>query len=141
MRERTWSAKDPVDLERIVPELLHFAGNRKVFLLHGDLGAGKTTFVKTVCAFLKVEDLVNSPTFSIVQEYLLPEGDRVFHFDLYRVKNASELFDLGFEHYLDSGSYCFIEWPEKAEGLLNQPKADIFITVKENVRVISCSYE
>ena len=141
MMKQSWTAAVPGDLERIVPELLNFAGTRRIYLLHGELGAGKTTLVKAICSFLKVEDLVNSPTFSIVQEYQSKKGERIYHFDLYRVKNQAELYDLGFENYLDSGACCFIEWPDKAAGLFYQPKADIFITVENNVRVISCSYE
>ena len=139
--QRSWKASVPEELSVIVPELLSFAAGKRLFLLHGNLGAGKTTLVKEVCRYLGVTDMVNSPTFSIVQEYQAAGSERIYHFDLYRIKNQAELFDLGFENYLDSGNYCFIEWPEKAVGLFYQPKADIFITVENDIRVISCNYE
>jgi tRNA threonylcarbamoyladenosine biosynthesis protein TsaE len=141
MKQRVWTVTGPEELGAVAGELLEFTGPLRVFLLHGDLGAGKTTFVKNCCLHLGVADNVNSPTFSIVQEYHADSGHAVFHFDLYRIKNQAELFDLGFENYLDSGEYCFIEWPEKAKGLFYQPKADIFITVENGYRVITCSYE
>jgi tRNA threonylcarbamoyladenosine biosynthesis protein TsaE len=141
MNQRVWTVAGPEELVNVAKELLEFAGGLRVFLLHGDLGAGKTTFVRACCSQLGVSDNVNSPTFSIVQEYRSDSGAPVFHFDLYRIKNQSELFDLGFENYVDSGEYCFIEWPEKAKGLFYQPKADIFITVENGHRVITCSYE
>lgn len=141
MITRSWKAASLADLPLIAKELLEFTEEKKLFLLHGSLGAGKTTFVKACCEILGVRDTVNSPTFSIAQEYLCSTGDIIYHLDLYRVKNSQELFDLGFENYTDSGHYCFIEWPEKAEGLLNQTKADIFITPENDYRMIVCSYE
>lgn len=86
----------------------------RVFAFHGDLGAGKTTLIKGFCAALGVTDRPSSPSFSIVNEYRTTEGGTVYHFDLYRLKSAEELEGIGFEEYLDSSSYCFIEWPELA---------------------------
>lgn len=140
MKELKLRSSGPESSAAVAKEILAFANDIRVFLMHGNLGAGKTTLVKAFCKELGVEDNVNSPTFSIVQEYQ-GIGEPVYHFDLYRLKNAAELYDLGFESYIDSGSYCFIEWPEKAEGLLNQPKADIFITVENDHRMIRCIYE
>lgn len=98
-------------------KILEFAGENRVFLFHGDMGAGKTTLIKAICEKLKVEDFVSSPTFSIVNEYCTANGS-VFHFDFYRIKTESEAFDLGYEDYVYSGNYCFIEWPEKILNLL-----------------------
>lgn len=86
----------------------------RVFALHGELGAGKTTLIKGFCNVLGVTDHTSSPSFAIVNEYRNAAGDEVYHFDLYRLRSANELRDIGFEEYLDSGAYCFIEWPELA---------------------------
>jgi tRNA threonylcarbamoyladenosine biosynthesis protein TsaE len=95
-------------------QLIAFAENEKVFLFDAPMGAGKTTFIKSLCDFLKVTDTMSSPTYSIVNEYRTASNDKVFHFDLYRIKSAEELFELGFDEYLSSNSYVFIEWPEFA---------------------------
>lgn len=97
-------------------QFLAFSGNEKIFLFKGEMGAGKTTFIKAICQELGVRDTASSPTYSIVNEYDHP-GGRVFHFDFFRIKNEAEAYDLGFEEYLYSDEYCFIEWPEKIEGL------------------------
>lgn len=85
----------------------------KIVLFNGNLGAGKTTFIKTLCKALKIEDNFSSPTFSIINTYYLNE-DKIYHMDLYRINEPSELLDFGFEEYIDSGNICFIEWPEIA---------------------------
>jgi tRNA threonylcarbamoyladenosine biosynthesis protein TsaE len=125
----------------VAAELLQFASSQKIFCLHGEMGAGKTTFVKELSKTLGVSDEVQSPTFSIVNEYKAASGDPVFHFDFYRLKKLEEAYDIGYEDYVFSGHYCFIEWPEKVESLLNFAKADIFITSEINTRTITCRYE
>jgi tRNA threonylcarbamoyladenosine biosynthesis protein TsaE len=125
----------------VAAELLQFASSQKIFCLHGEMGAGKTTFVKELSKTLGVSDEVQSPTFSIVNEYKAASGDPVFHFDFYRLKRLEEAYDIGYEDYVFSGHYCFIEWPEKVESLLNFAKADIFITSEINTRTITCRYE
>jgi len=102
-----------------VEELLEFAGNEKVFLFDAPMGAGKTTFIKAICKYLGVIDTMSSPTYSIVNEYNTNNSDKIYHFDLYRVKSPIELYDLGFEEYVSSGSYLFIEWPEMAVPFLD----------------------
>jgi tRNA threonylcarbamoyladenosine biosynthesis protein TsaE len=89
-----------------------------VFAFYGAMGAGKTSFIKAICEELGVEDVITSPTFAIVNEYALPDGDAVFHFDFYRINKMEEAYDLGYEEYFYSGQYCFIEWPEKIDSLL-----------------------
>jgi tRNA threonylcarbamoyladenosine biosynthesis protein TsaE len=96
--------------------LLKFAGNEKIFLFSGEMGAGKTTLIKSLCLELGMVDNVSSPTYSIVNEYVFPKG-KIYHFDFFRIKNEVEAFDIGFEEYLMSGEYCFIEWPEMIPGL------------------------
>lgn len=99
-------------------KLLAAAGTERIWLLRGEMGSGKTTLVKHLCAALRVVATTSSPTFSIVNEYALPDGGCVYHFDCYRLKNEWEALDIGIEEYFASGHYCFIEWPEKIEHLL-----------------------
>lgn len=105
-------------------------GNRKVFAFRGEMGAGKTTFIKAVCQELGVTDVINSPTFAIVNEYLGGKGEKIYHFDFYRINSIEEAYDFGYEDYFYSGAYCFIEWPEKIEGLL--PDNCIEVAISEN---------
>ena len=87
-----------------------------VFAFYGKMGAGKTTFIKAVCEALGVTDVVNSPTFSIVNEYRSDNtGELIYHFDFYRIKKLDEVYDMGYEDYFYSGAVCFIEWPELIE--------------------------
>jgi tRNA threonylcarbamoyladenosine biosynthesis protein TsaE len=111
--------------------------HHKVFALYGEMGSGKTTLIKALCARLNVTDIVTSPTFAIMNEYHRKDGEPVYHFDFYRIKNISEAYDLGYENFLFSGNYCFIEWPEKIESLLDFPKAAIFIASENNHRIIT----
>ncbi|TXI13859.1 MAG: tRNA (adenosine(37)-N6)-threonylcarbamoyltransferase complex ATPase subunit type 1 TsaE [Pedobacter sp.] len=100
-------------LSAAAKQLLASYKRERIFLFFGDMGVGKTTFIKSICDQLGVCDVVSSPTYSIVNEYASKDGLVVYHFDFYRLKSETEALDLGFEEYLDSGSYCFIEWPEK----------------------------
>jgi tRNA threonylcarbamoyladenosine biosynthesis protein TsaE len=105
------------ELGSAAEKLIGFAGNEKIFLFYGDLGAGKTTFIQSLCERLGATGHITSPTFSIVNEY---EGkdSKIYHFDFYRLKKQEEALDMGYEEYFYSGNYCFIEWPEKIAGLL-----------------------
>lgn len=116
---------------QIVQNLQH-----KIILFEGELGAGKTTLIKEIIHQMGSIDEVSSPTFSIVNEYDLLEG-KVYHFDFYRIKSEEEAFDFGVEEYLDSGNYCFIEWPEKIEGLIQQPHHIIRILLQNTERIIT----
>ncbi len=93
--------------------LLKLADDCRVWLLEGDMGAGKTTLVKAVCARLGVADAVQSPTFALVNEYLTAANQPCYHFDFYRIRHETEAMDMGVEEYFDSGNYCFVEWPQK----------------------------
>jgi len=108
--------KSTAELDNAAEEMLSFASNNRVFLFYGDMGAGKTTLIKSLCSQLGSDDNVTSPTFAIVNEYTGP--NTIYHFDFYRLKNQAEAMDIGFEEYLYSGNYCFIEWPEKIPDLL-----------------------
>lgn len=105
--------------------------DRTVFAFHGEMGAGKTTFIKAICEELGVEDVINSPTFAIINEYRSEAtGELIYHFDFYRINKLSEAEDIGTEDYFYSGALCFIEWPEKIEDLL--PGDVVEVTIKEN---------
>ena len=110
------------DLTRIAAAaeiLLQRMGDRRKVALYGQMGAGKTTFVRAICQVLGAVGNVSSPTFAIVNEYSLSEtGDAVYHLDLYRLKTLQEAMDIGVENYLEDAAYCFIEWPELIEPLL-----------------------
>ena len=94
-------------------------GENTVFAFYGKMGAGKTTFVKAVCEELGVDEVITSPTFSIVNEYRSATTDElIYHFDFYRIKKIEEVYDMGFEDYFYSGALCFIEWPELVEEVL-----------------------
>lgn len=120
------------DLDRIAGELISLFPTKRIFALSGSMGAGKTTFIQALCRQLQVVDVVNSPTFSIVNEYLTAKGESVFHFDLYRLQKAEELLDIGYEDYFYSGSYCFIEWPELAADLIPDECVNIHINVDDS---------
>ncbi|NVO04349.1 MAG: tRNA (adenosine(37)-N6)-threonylcarbamoyltransferase complex ATPase subunit type 1 TsaE, partial [Bacteroidetes bacterium] len=110
--------------------------NHKVIAFYGKMGAGKTTFIKAICLKLGVVDNISSPTFSIINEYKTSESETIYHFDFYRIKNISEAFDLGYEDYFYSNSFCFIEWPEKIEDLLPENCLKVSIEEENNIRTI-----
>lgn len=105
---------------------------RRVFAFNGHMGAGKTTFIKHLCEQMGTQDVVNSPTFAIVNVYDVehPHSGEVYHFDCYRLKDIREALDFGAEDYLYSGNYCFIEWPEMIARLLPADTVDVHITVQ-----------
>ena len=113
-------------------EFLHFVGEKRVFAFHGQMGAGKTTFIKAICQALGVDDIINSPTFSIVNEYLCSNGSSVFHFDCYRIEDLRDAVDMGVEEYLYSGDYCFVEWPDNIAPLLPDDTVHVEIREVEN---------
>ena len=106
--------------------------DRTVFAFHGSMGAGKTTFIKAICEELGVEDVINSPTFAIINEYRSETtGELIYHFDFYRINKLSEAEDIGSSDYFYSGALCFIEWPEKIEDLLPGDVVNVFISESE----------
>ena len=119
------------DLNPAAAKIINFSANTRIFLFYGDMGAGKTTLIKALCECLGTNEPVTSPTFSIVNEYA-GAGDKIYHFDFYRLKNQTEALDMGYEEYFYSGAYCFIEWPEKIPGLLPEHFIKIRIEVQGN---------
>ncbi len=119
------------ELRSAAEKLVSFAGTDKIFLFYGDMGTGKTTFIKSLCECLGAKGNVTSPTFSIVNEY---QGDtaKIYHFDFYRLKKQDEALDMGYEEYFYSGDHCFIEWPEKIAGLLPEHYIRVDIQVLSN---------
>ncbi|GAB6008328.1 tRNA (adenosine(37)-N6)-threonylcarbamoyltransferase complex ATPase subunit type 1 TsaE [Dysgonomonas reticulitermitis] len=107
-------------------------GDNTVFAFRGEMGAGKTTFIKAICENLGVSDTINSPTFAIVNEYRSDSAELIYHFDFYRINKIEEVFDFGYEDYFYSGSLCFIEWPELIEDLLPSDTVNVQIKALEN---------
>ena len=106
-------------------------GDHKVIAFYGKMGAGKTTFIKALCQILGVEDVITSPTFSLVNEYTDSEGNSIFHFDFYRIKKLDEVYDMGYEDYFYGGNLCLLEWPELIEDIL--PEEALKVTITEEV--------
>jgi tRNA threonylcarbamoyladenosine biosynthesis protein TsaE len=124
-----FTCNDSSELKKIAQEILMRFPQQRIFLLEGEMGAGKTTLTKAFCEILNCTSAASSPTFSIVNEYSSAQQSKIYHFDCYRLKNENEALDLGIEDYLDSNFYCFIEWPEKIFNLI--PSKHIVIRIVE----------
>ncbi len=130
------------ELPRAARSLLEFSDKHKVLAFFGQMGAGKTTFIKEICRELSVTQNVSSPTFSLVNEYISGNGSPVYHFDFYRIKSEAEAMDIGCEEYFYSGHFCLAEWPEKVINLLPKERVRILIETGENEqRQITFSYD
>ncbi len=106
--------------------------SRRILLFYGEMGSGKTTLIKEIVKQLGVEDLASSPTFSLVNEYHSKKGEKIYHFDFYRIEEEEEAYDMGIEEYLYSENWCLIEWPEKVENLLPLESVEIYLKIKDN---------
>jgi len=134
----TYQAKTLHDLKAIATDLLSEFGEHRVIAFYGEMGVGKTTLIKELCTQFGVDDVANSPTFSIVNEYLTQKGETLYHFDFYRIEEEEEVYDLGYEDYFYSGNYCFIEWPENISNLLPENTVKVKITLdNKNNRMIA----
>lgn len=125
------------DLEPLVKKLHDQAGKRKKWLFSGEIGAGKTTLIQSICQYFSVNEKVTSPTFSLINEYSYFEGSKgekrhLYHMDLYRLETVQEAIDIGIEDYLDDDNYCFIEWPDLIDVLLPEDTMKINIEILEN---------
>jgi tRNA threonylcarbamoyladenosine biosynthesis protein TsaE len=116
-------------LQKTAKLLLDHFPEERIFALYGTMGAGKTTLIKALCKELGSEDYVTSPTFALINEYSTSTGALIYHFDFYRIKKLEEAYDLGYEDYIYSGNYCFIEWPEMIDQLL--PEGIVEVRIKE----------
>lgn len=136
--ERVFHEVAIADLAKVAQVFVQKAESHKVWLLFGEMGSGKTTFIKALCSHLGVVDVMTSPTFSIVNEYITRDNNKIFHFDFYRIKNEAEAYDIGTEEYLYSGNYCFIEWPEKIPTLIPAERAEVTIhSENQNQRTLA----
>jgi tRNA threonylcarbamoyladenosine biosynthesis protein TsaE len=125
------------DLPNVASEFIKSINGQKKIAFYGEMGVGKTTFIKEICRHIGVMEVVTSPTFSIINEYHTENNEEVYHFDFYRINKLEELFDLGYEDYLYSPHYCLIEWPEKGENVL--PEHILKVTISEmpdGIRII-----
>ena len=120
------------EINKTATTFLQTIGKRKTIALHGQMGAGKTTFVHAICDVLGVQNSVSSPTFSIINEYTTETNSAIFHIDLYRLKNETEAIAAGVEDCFYSGNTCFIEWPEIAPGILPDDTVHCYLSVKGN---------
>ena len=121
------------NIHEAAKEFIAAMGDNTVFAFYGKMGAGKTTFIKAVCEELGVTDVINSPTFAIVNEYRSDEnGELIYHFEFYLIKKLEEVYDIGYEDYFYSGALCFIEWPELIEELRPGNAVNVYIEEKED---------
>jgi len=141
MEPRKLIVNQEQDLKKAALELIEFSGKDRILCFYGEMGAGKTTFIRYLCRELGVLENVSSPTFSIVNEYRTQSGERVYHFDFYRLNSAQEALDIGIHEYFDSGSYCLVEWPEKILNLLPQPHTMVRIVPDQETRTITFSHD
>ncbi len=120
------------NIEKAAKQFLQIIENKKVFAFHGQMGAGKTTFIQAVCHAQGVTGAMGSPTFSIINEYKTPKGTIIFHIDLYRLQNGHEALNAGVEDCLYSGNLCFVEWPERAADILPENTVHCYLETLEN---------
>lgn len=122
--------KNIEDLDRAAKEFLEKIDDNRIIAFFAPMGSGKTTFTTALCKALGVEDVVCSPTFTIVNEYRTKEDEPIFHFDFYRINKLSEALEIGLDDYLYSGCFCLLEWPENIEELL--PEETLRVSIKVN---------
>jgi tRNA threonylcarbamoyladenosine biosynthesis protein TsaE len=119
------------DIDTIAAKVVE-SNPEKVILFNGEMGAGKTTFIKAMCKVLGVEEGTSSPTFSLVNEYQNAQNQIIYHFDVYRLKNQNEALDMGIDDYLYSGNWCFIEWAEKIPDLIPEKHSIVTISIQKD---------
>ena len=132
----TFYAKNIEELSYVAKQILKYTLPYKKFLVFGEMGIGKTALIKALSLRLGVKDVVSSPTFSIVNEYITQKKEKIYHFDFYRIKDEGEAFDLGYEEYFLSSAFCFIEWPDKVPNLIEANMVKIFMHTEKEKRVI-----
>jgi tRNA threonylcarbamoyladenosine biosynthesis protein TsaE len=141
MNELTFEQVMEADLNQLADALLLFAGPVRVIAFYGEMGAGKTTFIRAVCHAMGVTENVSSPTFSLVNQYANKQNDPVYHFDFFRIESEREAVDIGCEEYFDSGHFCLIEWPEKILNLLPSEMIKVVIELTRQERRFTFRYD
>ncbi len=116
------------NIQKAAEQFLQVIQNKKVIALHGEMGAGKTTFVQAICQVLQVNSNISSPTFSIINEYSTANGNTIYHMDLYRLKSDTEAINAGVEDCLYSGNLCLVEWPEITPNLFPEDTVHCYLT-------------
>ena len=119
------------DLSSIAKEIISTVKN-KTLLFYGEMGVGKTTLIKEICKQLDVQDVISSPTFSLVNEYRTAKNEIIYHFDFYRIEDEEEAYDIGIEDYFESKNWCFIEWPKNVENVLPLETVEIHLSILED---------
>ena len=135
---KTFTIESLGEIDQVAEDFIKFVSESKniqsnIFAFYGKMGAGKTTFIKALCKALGVTDNVNSPTFTIINEYKSSKGYPVYHFDFYRINKLQEAFDIGTEDYLAGDGICLIEWPEKIAEILPEDSIRVFITTNPDL--------
>jgi tRNA threonylcarbamoyladenosine biosynthesis protein TsaE len=120
------------ELNKTADKFLRSYPGERIFAFYGEMGVGKTTFIKALCEELHVVDYVTSPTFALINEYQTADSKSIYHLDFYRTKSIQEAYDMGYEDYFASGDYCFIEWPELIESLLPPVTVKVYIREEKN---------
>lgn len=131
------------ELPDMTKHIIDFAGDERLWLFDGEMGAGKTTLIKAICHVFGVQDVVNSPTFALVNEYRNAKDDIFYHFDFYRIQDVAEALDMGVNDYFYSGNYCFVEWPSNIDALIPEHYLNIQIeaAVDDSRRIYLKRYE
>ena len=132
----TLFAENLESIPSVAKQILEYASPHKKFVFYAKMGVGKTTLIKELSLQLGVTDVVSSPTFSIVNEYLTKQNGSIYHFDFYRLEKEQEAFDMGYEEYFFNNDYCFIEWPEKIPTLIEDDMVVIKIKLEGKKRII-----
>jgi tRNA threonylcarbamoyladenosine biosynthesis protein TsaE len=125
------------ELEVAANSLIELINDNNIICFYGGMGVGKTTFIKEICKKLGVEEIVSSPTFSIINEYLNKKNEFIYHFDFYRIDKEEEAFDIGYEEYFYKGNLCLIEWPEKISSIIPENIMKVQITRSDEQRIIA----
>ena len=133
----TWKILSLNELDSVASDLLKTYPSKRIFAFSGNMGSGKTTFIKSMCKALGIIENVSSPTFALVNEYMLENGNPVYHFDFYRIDKEQEAVEIGLSEYFNSGNYCFIEWSEKILHLLPEDAVRVHITTINETRIIT----
>lgn len=134
---KTFTITSLEEIDKVAGDFIQYISESdlqsNIFAFYGKMGAGKTTFIKAICKVLGVKDIVNSPTFTIINEYRSSRGFPIYHFDFYRINRLQEAYDIGTEDYFSGNGLCLIEWPEKIAEILPEDHIKVTITTNEDL--------